>query len=193
MLSRERRSFFLAWLRNPMRVGNPFISSRALSDAMAAQLEVHPDEYVVEIGAGTGVVTKSILAAGVKPEKLIVIERDKKLHDQLCKRFPKVKIILGDARQVKEILKEQGIGQAAAVVSSLPLLAMKKPLRHEIVEACFGVLKRDGQYIQYCYGLFSPVPKRNQKQIGIKGKVKRRIWLNVPPALVWCYEASDMA
>lgn len=190
MLSRERRSFFLAWMRNPMRVGNPFISSKALSDAMAAQLEVKADEYVLEIGAGTGVVTKSILAAGIAPEKLIVIERDKKLHAQLTKRFPKLNIVLGDARDVKAILKANNIGKVAAVVSSLPLLAMKKPLRHEIVEASFGVLKPNGQYIQYCYGLFSPVPKRNQRQIGIKGKVKKRIWLNVPPALVWCYESE---
>lgn len=193
MLSRERRLFFLAWLRSPMGVGNPFASGRSLSNAMAGELDVRPEEYVIELGAGNGAVTRSILSAGVKPEKLIIIERDAKFRDHLIQEFPGVHVELGDARDVRSILRERGIPQVAAVVSSLPLLAMPHVIRHAIVEACFSVLKKDGQYIQYTYGLVSPVPKRNQREIGIRGKVKKRIWLNIPPARVWCYEAETSA
>ncbi len=191
MLSRDRRLFFLAWLRSPMGVGNPFASGKGLSDAMAAQLDITEDEYVVELGAGNGAVTRSILAAGVKPEKLIIIERDHKFRDDLNQKYPGVHVELGDARDVRSILQARGITQAAAVVSSLPLLAMPHAVRHAIVDACFSVLKKDGQYIQYTYGLVSPVPERNQREIGIKGKIAKRIWLNIPPARVWCYEAEE--
>jgi phosphatidylethanolamine/phosphatidyl-N-methylethanolamine N-methyltransferase len=191
MLSRDRRQFFLTWLRSPMGVGNPFASGKGLSNAMAAQLDVSSDEYVVELGAGNGAVTRAILAAGIAPEKLIIIERDKRFRKVLNKKFPHLHIELGDASDIPAILKSRGINQVAAIVSSLPLLAMPHSVRHDIVNACFRVLKKDGQYIQYTYGLLSPVPERNQREIGIKGKVAKRIWLNLPPARVWCYEAVE--
>lgn len=191
MLSRDRRLFFLAWLRSPMGVGNPFASGKGLSNAMAAQLSVREDEYVVELGAGNGAVTKSILKAGIKPEKLIIIERDPKFRDHLVHKFPGVQVALGDARDIQSILKAKGVDEVAAVISSLPLLAMPHTVRHEIVDACFSVLKKDGQYVQYTYGLVSPVPKRNQREIGIKGKIKKFVLLNIPPARVWIYEAED--
>ena len=191
MLSRDRRLFFLAFLRNPRKVGNPFASGKKLSNAMAAQLDIAEDEYVVELGAGNGAVTKAILGAGINPEKLIIIERDKQFLKRLSGKFPSVKIHQGDARFTDTILQELGIGKVGAVVSSLPLLNMPHDIRHEIVDACFRSLKKDGLYIQYTYGFVSPVPKRNQKEIGIKGKVKKRIWLNLPPARVWTYQAEE--
>lgn len=192
MLSRDRRLFFLAFLRNPRKVGNPFASGKSLSNAMAAQLDVSEDEYVVELGAGNGAVTKAILKAGVKPEKLIIIERDKQFLKRLANKFPGVQVLQGDARQTDQILKDIGIGKVGAVVSSLPLLNMPHVVRHEIVNACFNALKKDGLYIQYTYGLVSPVPKRNQKEIGIKGHVKKNVLLNLPPARVWTYQVEEV-
>ena len=193
MLSSDRRLHFLAWLRHPVAVGNPFASGRGLCKAMAAQLHVTPDEYVVEIGAGNGAVTKSILKAGIKPEKLIIIERDPKFRNELQRKYPDVHVEQGDAKDIATILKARGITEVAAVVSSLPLLNMPHSLRHAIVQACFHVLKRDGQYIQYTYGFVSPVPKRNQTEIGIDGQVKKFILLNIPPARVWSYKAKELA
>lgn len=193
MLSKDRRLHFLAWLRHPVAVGNPFASGRGLCKAMAAQLDVSPDEYVVEIGAGNGAVTKSILKAGVKPEKLVIIERDHKFRDELRRKYPGVHVELGDARDTDVILKNRGISEVGAVVSSLPLLNMPHALRHDIVQACFKVLKKDGQYIQYTYGFVSPVPKRNQKEIGISGEIRKFILLNIPPARVWSYKQKESA
>lgn len=194
MLSRDRRLFFLAFLRNPRKVGNPFASGKSLSKAMAAQLVVGEDEFVIELGAGNGAVTRAILDAGIKPEKLIIIERDKQFLKRLTNKFPGVRIELGDARNTSEIVKALGIKQVGAVVSSLPLLNMPHAIRHDIVNSCFKALKKDGLYIQYTYGLVSPVPKPNQKDLGIKGNVKKNVLLNLPPARVWTYqaEAEDM-
>ncbi len=190
MLSRDRRLFFLAFLRNPRKVGNPFASGKSLSKAMAAQLLVAEDEFVIELGAGNGAVTRAILDAGVKSEKLIIIEREKQFLKRLTNKFPDVRVELGDARNTSDIVKALGIGQVGAVVSSLPLLNMPHDVRHEIVNSCFKALKKDGLYIQYTYGLVSPVPKPNQKEIGIRGNVKKNVLLNIPPARVWTYQAN---
>ena len=190
MLSRERRLFFLRWLRNPHRVGVPVPSSRFLANAMASQAsKLSPDEYVVELGPGTGVITKALCESNIDPKRLIVIERDHKFVDQLRRDFPEVIVLQGDARDIKQLLAKHNIEKIGAVFCCLPLLAMPDEIRFGIVNSSFEVIKPDGAFVLYTYGLFSPLSPRNQSNIGIKGKVARRVWINFPPARVWRYEA----
>ena len=189
MLSRDRRTFFLRWLSNPRHIGVPVPSSQSLARAMAAQLSVAPNEYVVELGPGTGVVTQALLQAGLAQQQLIVVERDHRFLEQLRHRFPQVLILQGDARNLRELLHQHGIKQIAAVVSSLPLLSMPDAIRHAIVHTVFSIIKPDGVFIQYTYGLLSPVPENHQRMIGIRGRIAKRVWRNFPPARVWRYVA----
>jgi phosphatidylethanolamine/phosphatidyl-N-methylethanolamine N-methyltransferase len=190
MISREKRLFFLGWLRSPLEVGIPVASSRSLARAMAAQIEVGPDEYVLELGAGTGAVTRALLSAGIRPQRLVIIERDQGFLHQLKHNFPQAIILKGDARNLKELLQQHQITNVAYVVSSLPLLNMPQPMRHDIVRAAFDVIKPSGMYIQYTYGLLSPLSPEHQRKIGISGQVAKRVWRNFPPARVWCYSAD---
>ena len=192
MLSRERRLFFLRWLSNPRGMGSLVPSSKSLARAMAAQLsELDPEDYIVELGPGSGVVTRALLKAGVNPQRLVVIERDNAFIARLRHDFPDALILRGDACHLKDILAHHGISRVAAIVSSLPLLSMPENIRHTIVQEAFSVIRRDGVYIQYTYGLLSPVPERHQRAIGIRGRVAKRIWRNFPPARVWRYTAQE--
>src|SRR3990170_1636830 len=92
----ESRLLFKLWLKNPRKIGAVAVSSAELASAMARQVPRGPG-YVVELGGGTGSVTKAILKAGTPPEKLIVVERDPTLHKLLQERYPGVKVLLGDA------------------------------------------------------------------------------------------------
>jgi phosphatidylethanolamine/phosphatidyl-N-methylethanolamine N-methyltransferase len=188
VLSRDRRLFFLRWLRNPLRIGVPIASSRGLAEAMAAQLSVAPHEMVVELGPGTGVVTQALLQAGLPEKQLVVVERDHAFYDQLRRNFPQALVLQGDARHLRELLHHHGISQVAAIISSLPLLSMPDAIRHAIVHTAFEVIKPDGVFIQYTYGLLSPVPEHHQRAIGIHGRIIKRVWRNFPPARVWRYK-----
>ena len=188
MLSRERRMFFAGWLRSPWYYGCPVPSSKRLGRAMAAQLSaLSPDEYVVELGPGSGVVTRAIIQAGVDPKRLLIIERDHAFIEQLKKEFPQATVLQADATGLKHLVESHGIKKVAAVVSSLPLLSIPEQVRDDIVDAVFKVLKPDGVMVQYTYGLLSPVPKVRQQAIGIRGKITKRVWRNFPPARVWRY------
>ena len=194
MLSRERRLFFLRWLKNPLNVGVPVPSSRHLAKAIAQQiLFVSSEEFVIELGAGTGVVTRALLKSGIAQEKLIIIDIDHKFVEKLKHDFPSALIIQGDARNLKEILENLNIKSVAAIVSSLPLLAMPDVVRHAIVNSAFKVIKPNGRFIQYSYGLLSPLSKQNQKSIGIRGKIAKRVWRNFPPAIIWHYSNEVVA
>jgi phosphatidylethanolamine/phosphatidyl-N-methylethanolamine N-methyltransferase len=92
--------------------------------------------------------------------------------------------VLGDAAGLPALLAPLGIARVGAVVSGLPLLAMRDSARDRIVEASFALLGPNAPFIQFTYGLASPIPRR---KLGIHGEVKRRILNNLPPASVWLY------
>jgi phosphatidylethanolamine/phosphatidyl-N-methylethanolamine N-methyltransferase len=179
----ESRLLFKLWLKNPRKIGAVAVSSAELAAAMARQIPRGPG-WVVELGGGTGSVTKAIIRAGTPPEKLIVVERDPTLHRVLQERYPTVKVLLGDAAKLQPLLKREGIDHVKAIVSSLPLISMKRSLQDRITHQAFAVLGPGAPLIQFTYSLFSPIQRRRH---GVDGQVGERVLQNLPPASVWVY------
>jgi phosphatidylethanolamine/phosphatidyl-N-methylethanolamine N-methyltransferase len=184
----EAALFLTRWLKAPHRIGALAPSSRYLARAMARQVDLRHAGFVVELGGGTGSITRALLAAGLAPERLIIVERDDRLHRLLVERFPEVRVLCGDAAHLVALLRPLGIKRVAAVVSSLPLLSMPKRLRHRIVEQCFALLDDHGSLVQFSYGLTSPLPAR---EFSVSGKLEDRVWRNFPPAAVWRFERPE--
>jgi hypothetical protein len=57
--------FFKRWLANPLQMGSIIPSSPSLCNRIASLVARAPDEVVLELGAGTGVISRALLAAGV--------------------------------------------------------------------------------------------------------------------------------
>jgi phosphatidylethanolamine/phosphatidyl-N-methylethanolamine N-methyltransferase len=186
----EMALFLSRWLKAPHRIGALAPSSRYLARAMARQIEPRQARLVVELGGGTGSITRALLASGLPPEKLIVVERDEKLHRLLTERFPELRVIAGDAAQLTTLLRPLGITGASVIVSGLPLLSMPKRLRQRIVEQSFALLGERGSLLQFTYGLASPLPARD---FAVSGRVVARVWRNFPPAFVWRFDRRDTA
>src|SRR5215813_985800 len=104
--------FLKRWLRRPFAIGAVVPSGRLLAEAMAeatlANLDGR-DGHVVELGAGTGEVTKALLAKGIAPERLAVVERDPELSLFLRRHFAGPRIIEGDAAKLPRLLADHGI------------------------------------------------------------------------------------
>jgi phosphatidylethanolamine/phosphatidyl-N-methylethanolamine N-methyltransferase len=179
----ESRLLFKLWLKNPRKIGAVAVSSPELAAAMARQVPRGPG-YVVELGGGTGSVTKALLKAGTPPDKLIVVERDPTLHRLLQQRYPGVRVVLGDAGKLQKLLQREGVDHVKAIVSSLPLVSMKRSLQNRITAQIFRVLGPGAPLIQFTYSLFSPIPRR---RFGVHGEVEDRVLQNLPPAHVWVY------
>jgi phosphatidylethanolamine/phosphatidyl-N-methylethanolamine N-methyltransferase len=179
--------FLGRWLRAPHRIGAIAPSSRFLARAMAKQVDIARAGMVIELGGGTGSVTKALLEAGIEADRLIVVERDERLYHLLRRRFPQLRVLLGDAGQLGALLRPLGIHAVAAVVSSLPLVAMPKAVRRQIVEQSFALLDDLGRFIQFTYSLTSPLARR---EFGLRGRRAARVWFNVPPASVWSFRRA---
>jgi len=186
----ETALFLSRWLKAPHRIGAVAPSSRYLARAMARQIDFGCAGPVIELGGGTGSITRGLLAAGLPPERLVVVERDERLYRLLVERFPELRVLRGDAARLVALLRPLGIERAAAVVSSLPLLSMPKRLRHRIVTQAFAVLGEQGRLVQFTYGLLSPLPER---EFRVAGKLATRVWRNFPPASVWRFERPRQA
>jgi phosphatidylethanolamine/phosphatidyl-N-methylethanolamine N-methyltransferase len=189
--SRAGTALFLKrWLRRPFAVGAVVPSGRLLAEAMArttfAEMKGR-EGHVIELGAGTGEVTKALLAAGIPADRLALVERDPELASFLRRHFSGPRIVEGDAARLTRILSEQGIGSVSAVVSSLPLLSLPADIVRGIVEGVFDALPRGGALVQFTYGPAQPVPRSLSQALRLVGTRGPRIWRNMPPAVVWTF------
>ena len=109
--TKETELFFRQWLRSPKSMGAVIPSSRALARAVSQEIAWRPGQVIVELGAGTGAISQGLIDSGLPPEALMMIELDRPLFEYLRERFPKVRVINGDATRLVDILRQQGVGR----------------------------------------------------------------------------------
>jgi phosphatidylethanolamine/phosphatidyl-N-methylethanolamine N-methyltransferase len=188
-LARSRPQFFSAWVRNPLQMGAIAPSGDQLAAAMAAQV-ADVSGTVIELGAGTGAVTAALLARGIHPQQLLVVERDQRLAAQLARLFPTLRIIHGDAARLEKATRPFAAGPVDAVVSSLPLLSLHPVTRTRALLQAFALMRPGGRFIQFTYGPRAPIPERTALAMGVRGVRVARILRNLPPAAVWVYRST---
>lgn len=180
-------TFFRQWLRNPGRMAAVAPSSAELAKAMLQEL---PDgaRRVIELGGGTGAVTAALLAAAPAGDGLLVVELDEALHAHLHARFPGVRILRGDARELPRIAADYlAAGAADAVVSGLGLLTMPRGTQRDVLAAAFACLRPGGRFIQFTYGPAPPVAEDVAEELGLQVRRGSFVLRNVPPATVYVY------
>lgn len=178
--------FIQELVNNPREIGAILPSSRNLAVAMARWLPHDPDAYALELGPGTGAVTEALIDRGLREDRLIAIERSPKLADHLRRRFPRAKVITGDAFQLDELLKREAgqVHKISTVISSLPLMNFPSHLAHDLARKIRAVLPAGGKLVQYTYRV-----TRTPKAAAHFGFVASNVvWLNFPPARVSVYE-----
>jgi phosphatidylethanolamine/phosphatidyl-N-methylethanolamine N-methyltransferase len=175
--------FFRRWLANPLQMGSVVPSSPALCRRVAAQIRRAPDEVVVELGAGTGVISRALLESGLAPEKLFVVEIVPEMAAHLRRALPGVTVIEGDARRLAELLPARCHGRVGTVVCGIPLVLLPVAEQRRFIDAIEAVAPGRG-FLHYSYCVTSPLPWRRHALTA-----RREAWtpLNVPPASVWRY------
>jgi len=188
----ENRLFFRRWLRHPFRLGTLAPISQRFASYAANFLPGSLAGPIVEVGAGTGRLTRSLLKTGICTSTLAAIELDSRLCSFLKESLPAINVIEGDARHIKDLLPNEWVGQVAAVVSVIPLMYLPLASRQEIVENCFSVMGKNGVFLQVTYSAYSPL-QTVEKILGLPLKTQRlgALWWNCPPGFVWRYQLSS--
>jgi phospholipid N-methyltransferase len=161
-------------------------SSPRLAKAMAQWLPDDPEEYVIELGPGTGVVTEALLARGLAPGRLLAIEKSPELAAALKKRFPQICVIAGDAGEMDALLHQHtGARRVGAVISSLPLRAFPPELEALVTRKIHETLKPGGCWVQFTYHIFKRWINGSQPY---DFNSTQLIFWNLPPARVLRYQ-----
>lgn len=175
--------FFRRWLANPLEMGSIVPSSPALGRRVAAAVRAGPAGAVIELGAGTGAITRAMLEGGISPARLTVIEIVPEMASILRATYPGVTVLCGDAWRLPTLLGAEQAGRIGSVVCGIPLVLLPRARQRALVEAIEAVAPGRG-FLHYTYCITSPLSAR---RLGLAGK--RVAWTpaNFPPASVWRY------
>ncbi len=189
----DKLNFLSLWVRRPQSMGAIAPSSQCLATAIAREVDYSLPGVVVELGAGTGSITAALIENAADPRQIVVVEREASLCRLLRKRFPLIRVIRGDARELERLITRSDIGPVKAVVSGLPLLNMPNQDRSEIIDQCFAIMLPDGVLVQFTYGSAAPVPRSVARESGIAGERAGWVLRNLPPAAIWRYSRDQTA
>jgi phosphatidylethanolamine/phosphatidyl-N-methylethanolamine N-methyltransferase len=172
--------FLRAWLANPLRVGSIRPSGAALADLMTS--EISPETGpVIELGPGTGVFTRALLARGVRERDLTLVECGSDFAEILDRRFPQARVLRSDAARLHQAALFSG-APVGAVVSGLPLLSMPPTKIMAVFAGAFRYLRPGGALYQFTYIPRCPVPREILDRLGLRAVRMGSAIANIPPA-----------
>ncbi|MBO3758741.1 methyltransferase domain-containing protein [Ciceribacter sp. L1K23] len=180
----EEIRFFKGMMQGPKQVGAIVPTSSVTARKMASVIDTRSGLPVLELGPGTGVITKAILAKGIKPENLVSIEYSADFYQHLVDSYPGVNFIHGDAFDLEKTLGTRHDQMFDSVISAVPLLSFPMPRRVELLESLLDRIPAGRPVVQITYGPVSPVvAKPGSYHIQHFDFIVR----NIPPAQLWIY------
>jgi phosphatidylethanolamine/phosphatidyl-N-methylethanolamine N-methyltransferase len=194
IIKSESKLFLKRCLDKPFQMGTVAPITQRLACVAAQFIPTHG--YVVELGAGTGRLTRALLKNGVAPQNLWAVELDGNLCDFLqetLSTLPECKnhvphVIQGDAANLHDILPDFIHGKVSAVISTVPFMCLDETTREKIVRSSFHMLTPSTPLFHITYNPKSPMafmPGLHQQRVA-------SLWLNLPPAFVWRYELKNI-
>lgn len=174
--------FFRSWVRNPFAIGAVAPSSQMLARLMASNLR--PGARVIELGAGTGTVTRAILDSGVLPEDLFLVEQNPDFVELLRRRYPRCPVVQADARALSQY-SDQLPDRFDFIISGLPLLLFSRLQKLRILTQAFDVLRPNGYFHQFTYAGRCPVGRELRALLRLESSLIGFAPLNLPPAFVY--------
>jgi phosphatidylethanolamine/phosphatidyl-N-methylethanolamine N-methyltransferase len=182
----EEIRFFKGWQKDKLGVGCLVPTSAVTARRMASIIETASGLPVLEVGAGTGVITKAILERGVKPSNLVSIEYAPHFVEVLRERFPDVDVREGDVFKLDEVLGERRRHVFDCVVSAIPMLSFKPHQRVGLMKDLLGRIPRGRPVMQITHGPKAPVPASPEDYTIQHFDFVVR---NLPPAQLWLYRS----
>ena len=183
----EEIRFFKGWQRDKKGVGALLPTSSVTARRMASVIDMSSGLPVLELGAGTGVITKAILERGVKPADLVSIEYASHFYELLRKKFADVDVRNGDVFELDTVLADRRDQMFDSVISAVPMLSFPLERRIALMKSLLARIPPGRPVIQITHGPMSPLPAMPEAyEIAHYDFVVR----NLPPAQLWLYRSA---
>lgn len=178
-------------LSRPLDVAALAPSSTALAGAMVADLNLTPGFSILELGPGTGALTAAIdrVLRGVPGARYLGIERDPVFTDHLRARFPTLRFVEADARDLKRVCMTEEFTRVDAVICAVPLILVPTSARLQIIQDCDSLLRPEGEFRALSY--LHSWPRRGALELRadlratfVNTRTRGPVWFNLPPAVI---------
>lgn len=162
---------------------------------MAAVVPSTGSPVVVELGPGTGALSRAISQRLPESGRHIAIELDSGMVEHLRAELPWLEVIQGDAAELTALLDKAGVSRADVVISGLPWAVFSAELQRKILTEVGLALSATGAFTTFTYlhatGMKSARRFRQQLESNFdEVLVTRTVWRNVPPALFYVCRRS---
>ncbi|GMV22812.1 MAG: methyltransferase [Acidimicrobiia bacterium] len=177
------------FVRSPRTVGAVTPSSRALILEMLEGLDLTGDASIVELGPGTGVVTREIAARLGHDARCLAIELDAGFARALAGRLRGIDVVCGSAAELPNIAREHGYSRIDHIVSGLPFASLPAAVTAQVLDGIAEVLPPGGTFttFQYVHGFPMPLATTFRRELSARlgtGPERRLVMRNLPPAYV---------
>jgi phospholipid N-methyltransferase len=182
----EHRVFLRHVLHRPARLGAPTPSGPALAARVAAAVPRTGRPTVVELGAGTGALSRVIAARLPPGARFVAVELDAGLVAHLRRTRPDLEVLAGDVGDLGALLGAADVGPADVVVSSLPWTLVPAARRRTMLAAIARSMAPTGTFLTV--STLTALPDRvralRADLAGAFGRVRATppVWRNVPPS-----------
>ncbi len=143
--------FFGKFLRHGTKIASLAPSSRWLAQTTIRGIDWTSAKAVVELGAGTGPITRAIADRMAPGCRLLALERDPDFARLLRDRFDGregVEILQADSRDLGAILADRGLDRVDHVVSGLPVPSFPEDSRRDLFRVVERCLDPNGSFRQ---------------------------------------------
>lgn len=157
-------------------------SSRVLIKALLAPIDFESARCIIELGPGTGCVTRSILERMHPDCTLICFEVNSDFIDQLeALQDSRLCVVNACASSIRSVLDDYNVDEVDHIVSSLPLALIDDEVVKNILRSASSNLREGGRFLQYQYSLsnyaeLKPIFKNVKLDFTFR---------NMPPAFVY--------
>ena len=189
---KENLQFLQAFLKNPLKVGSVTPSSDELVAEMLDGIIPNDDNIVLELGVGTGALTKHLKELIPSRDSYLGIELDADLVRSLSRKYPEMNIVCGNAAEAYRIHAESGLGKVRYLACCLPFVSLPKEVSEEILVEITKFMDEgcELRIFQYAFGYHLPPARKLRGYLRDRyGKSRRSplVLKNFPPAytLTW--------
>lgn len=191
----ENIQFLHAFLKNPLKVGAIAPSSPELAQKMLVGVKPNENSIVLELGVGTGAITKFVQGLVPNNESYLGLELDKNLVKSLKINFPNLKIVRGNACEVFSLHQKSGLGKVGFIVSCLPFVSIPNEIGRKILLEIDKFMEQGCVFrtFQYAHGYYFPSAIKLREHMRIRyGKSQKSsiVMKNVPPAYTLTWQTS---
>ncbi|MFQ5654006.1 MAG: class I SAM-dependent methyltransferase [Planctomycetota bacterium] len=189
-MTRSSLRFLREFISRPQSVGAVAPSSLHLARTMLGGIDLDAAELVVELGPGTGALTREIVRRLGPSTMLIAIESNPRFVRLLKDRFPTITVFHGCAEETPRILLDHDLGRADCIVSGLPWASFTEETQKRLIHSVLEALREGGSFTTFAYSGASWLPKARRFRKLLRSRfsgvvMSPVVWRNVPPAFAY--------